>query len=230
MLSSAIADDFYGGRNIRSGSQFVQNREIFFNDTYFFGQNGFFDVGDNLRVRNLETAYDSIRRQNEALRQKVDQLEQKIRDLNNRLNNTEGGPPIQPLPPGIPPIALPPFNTPPPIVPLDNNSAKLDKAVLQIFTRSCSNCHSEDKAKGNFSLVSRTGNLSPLSAGDIASIRTRTVLDIGILREMGLQPMPQGGPRLPQKDIELIMAWAEARISVVALKSGYSIFNSPKKF
>lgn len=207
ILNFAIADDYFGGRNIRSGKQFVQNREVFFNDTYFFGQNGFFDVGDNARVRNLEAAYHNLRRKNEALEEQLDSLEKRIKELNNRMGNfgnIGGGDEgiIDPLPPGIPPI-----------IPSEPPDSQSDKKVSILFNQKCSKCHAEGKAKGGLSLITKTGDMSPLTDSDLRAIRTRTVLSDIQLRELDLKSMPLGGPRLSVAEKQLIDNWVNERIS-----------------
>ncbi len=196
----ATAQEFVGGRGIRSGSEFIQNRVIFFNDTYFFGQNGFFDVGDNLRIRKLEYEYDAIREHTEKLTELVNLLQKQIQLLQEQKEGDGGdfGDPFT-LP------ELPPVNPP--------SNSQLDGEVKALFTQRCASCHTEGSAK-KITLLTMSGELAPLASIHVRKIHTRTTLTGEELRARNLQMMPQGGVRLPLSDRQLIEAWANQRLGI----------------
>lgn len=203
---NASADDYFGRSNRNNNFRQQQERRIFFNDTFFFGQNGFFDVGDNLRVRELEESQSTVKNYLEQLvqqmkkqQQQIDSLRRLVEELNRENSGGLAEPPVF-LPPGnVPDILLIPAQT------------ALDVKITALFNNRCAQCHTEGAAK-KITLLTKDGELGILSKLAVSKVHTRTTLTAQQLKARGLALMPQGGPPLSQAERAIITSWASERV------------------
>ena len=209
---NANADDYFGrsnrNNNFRQQNNNQQQRRIFFNDTFFFGQNGFFDVGDNIKIRDLEDSQSTVKGYLEKMAAQMVQQQQQIIQLQKTIerlqNQGRGGGGLI-----VPPIFLPPVTPDIPLIP--KTETALDTKVTALFENKCSQCHTEGAAK-KITLLTRGGALSPLSKLAAGKVHTRTTLTAQQLKARGLKLMPQGGPPLSQAEQDLITAWTNERV------------------
>ena len=197
------------GRTLGSTNQ---NRKIFFNDTYFSGQNGFFDVGDNLRLSTLESELYTIKQENAALRQEIQIMNQQFQSLRSEvralsLSGTKPG--------GEPPasgggLIDPPFELPEQEVP----NLELTSRVKSLFVLTCSKCHTEGRESGDLVLITKDGELARLSVEQIKDVYARTTLTPEELARQGLSIMPKGGRRLGLEQRNLVKSWANAELGL----------------
>jgi len=196
----------------------TQDRKVFFNDTYFFGQNGFFDVGDNLRLSNVENALYETRQENSDLKEQVRALSQEVRTLNSAVKSlaltVSGGAGVTPEP--NPPeqgggLIDPPFPLPTdPVVP----NTELTGQVEVLFKAACARCHTEGRESGDLVLITESGKLAKLTVEQIKSTRDRTTLTPEELAKQGLSIMPKGGQRFTVAQRNLVRAWSDAELGL----------------
>ena len=209
--SFCTADEYSGGRNVRNIQNLNnQNRRVFFNDSYFFGQNGFFDVGDNARLQNLEDSYSGMKEYTDKLSQQIILQQQIIEGLKRQLDALKR----QPEGPNITPDRDE-FNLVPPNLfdeqPVPNDDTKL--SILTIFQNKCASCHTEGSAK-KITLLTKDGGLALLTNTMVKNVHERTTLTEPQLRERGLKLMPLGGPPLTPQEVEVINKWTDARVGL----------------
>lgn len=101
------------------------------------------------------------------------------------------------------------YDEPPPVQPIDPESVSFSTHILPIFTRSCatSSCHDGTTPP---KLLSETA-WSELRKGGFLNIsvpeESALYKDVSYLP--GGVPMPPGGPKLPELDQILILAWIQ---------------------
>lgn len=194
----------------------TQDRKIFFNDTYFFGQNGFFDVGDNLRLTTLENKMYAYEEENRDLKEEIRTLKLQIQSFQNALNSLSTGNPGGVLDNGtgggglIDPPTFPDPIDPVQPVPDPELAAKVEK----LFVASCGKCHTQGRESGEFALISVNKTLLELDADQVRAVHKRTVLTPEELAKEGLTIMPKGGQRLGLAERNLITAWANAKLGL----------------
>lgn len=196
---SVHADEISSGRNSKS----VQlEKSVKFNDQYFFGNNGFFQTGDNLQVQKLEEAVLKMTAQLEILANRVKEQDETIRLLKREVeilkSNGQSNSGLIP----------PPFNdddieiTPP----------SSNEAALQVLINRCAVCHRGENARDNFKILESNNSLANLSKTQLRLIRDTVVATDDELRDLGLSRMPLNGQQLPQNELNIIKNWVNERL------------------
>lgn len=190
----------------------VQQKVVEFDSDYFLGVNGYYDVVNQLQ-------YEDQYQDQQLLQQKEAQIDRLIRLVEELVRDRQGSGPItQPEPQPVPqpqpqpePQPWPepaPQPQPEPTVPSPAADTNLDKAVFEIFTANCRNCHGPDSAKAGLQLVGQDEDgtywLNDLPLWDRVDVHDRVN---GVnLRERGLKRMPIG-EILPDDEVEIIRLW-----------------------
>lgn len=175
----------------RSRVLVVEQKRVEFDSRYFLGLDGYYSVGEELRLRKIQEDNVALRAQNDLLINLI---------KNTRLNRNEDcDEPKEPVDPKDPVEPKEPVD---PIEPTD-----LDRQVFDIFVNSCINCHSEKKQSAGLQLIDSTkGQLGWHNLETRVEIFDRT---LGInLHDRGKQIMPPNvNQKLSNKDVETIRLW-----------------------
>lgn len=174
----------------------VNQKVVEFDRDYFLGQEGYFDVADQLRFENQRVQQVQ---QNKTIEKQQEQIDKLLKIVNELVKKKSEEPK-----PVAPPNDTPVINPPSPVV----GSNALDLKVFRIFKTNCASCHTGDSARKGFKLIGKAGSneyLFNLSLQD--RVIVHDVVSGKNLRERGKKLMPLGGPKLSDSDIEILRLW-----------------------